>query len=131
MNRDTYYYAKIRIRSRAKAFGIAAIASAIIFSTAPYIAIILGSFAVMFAMLGRGDEKKFTTDGIAAIATGLGAIFISIAVFLSVIYALKTNDEYRKNVGEYMDQIYGETYMDQSGMSMSEMLDQLLGERTD
>lgn len=131
MNRDIYYYAKVKMCNRGKFFGIAALACAFIFPTVPYISIVLGATAVIFAILSRGEDIRYSKDAKVALSTGLSAIIICIVVFGSVFVALKANDEYRHNVGEYMDELYGTMYSEEMGESFSDILDDFFAEGSD
>lgn len=110
MDKQTYYYLKTRMQNRAKVFGIASLATAIIFATVPYLSLSLAGFSLLFAILSRGEQIKFSRDLKIAIGTSIATIVISCYVFFSVFYALKINPEYRENVGAYMDQLFSTTY---------------------
>ena len=131
MNYEYYLFSKTKMRARAKALGIAAVTCAVIFFTAPYIALVLGSFAILFGVLSLGGEEKASKDSKVSIISGLIAIIIAVSMFASVYFSLRNNVEYRHNVEEYMDTIYGTLYEEEYGEKFSERMEKFFAGRTE
>ena len=131
MNYEYYRLSKHKMRQRAKAMGIASLVCAIVFITWPFISIILAGFAILFAALSRGSDTEFHSDAKIALGTSIIALCISVFVFGSVFVALKTNDEYRHNVEETMDTLYGSTYADLYGETFGESMERFFSGRSD
>ena len=126
-----YRFAKIRLRQRAKAFGIASVVCALVFISAPYLALGLASFAILFGVLSRGSDTGYNRDSKMAIVTGLIAIVFSVFIFASVLLTLKNNPEYRQNVAETAEKLYGDMYEQEYGKSISEMMDEFFAGRSE
>ena len=131
MNYEYYRLSKHKMRQRAKVMGIAALVCAIVFITFPFISIVLAGFAILFASLSRGSDSNFHSDAKIGLATSIVALCISFYVLGSVFFALKTNDEYRHNVEETMDALYGSMYSDVYGESFGESMEKFFQGRSD
>ncbi len=131
MNYEYYRLSKVKMRQRAKAMGIASLVCAIIFVTWPFLAIILAGFAILFASLSRGSDVNFHSDAKIGLGTAIVALCISFSVLGSVFFALKTNDEYRHNVEETMDTLYGSMYEDLNGETFGESMERFFSGRSD
>ncbi len=131
MNYEYYRLSKHKMRQRAKAFGIASLVCAIVFITWPFLSVILAGFAILFASLSRGSDTEFHSDAKIALGTSIIALCISFFVLGSVYMALKTNDEYRHNVEETMDTLYGSMYGDVNGETFGESMERFFSGRSD
>lgn len=128
MQRELYFFSRYKMRKRAKMFGIASLVTLVIFIYFPIISFILAALAVLFAVLSKGGEETLSRDGKVAMYTGLATILIFVYIFGRMFYALKTNPEYRRQLGESMDQIYYQMAPeDQSSKPYSELLEQYFG----
>lgn len=78
--------------------------------------VILGSLAVIFAILSKGSSKKMTGKSIAGFFMGLGAVFCSVGIVAGTIYLFINNDEYRAEFNNAYKAAYGvsfDEYMDE------------------
>lgn len=123
-----YHEGKLVYERRSRLLGIAALASAFLLNTFPYIALVLGGFAVMFALLSKGYNETVSRDAKTGFWTGLGAIIISISIIVSALVALKINPDYRASITELSETLLGDYAEENLGMSVTEMMSELFGE---
>ncbi len=114
---------------RSERFGIIALGSAFFLISVPYIALIFGGLAILFAFFSKGAGHTYPKDAKTGLWTGCTAITIALIVFLSVLVLLKFSPDYRNSIAQYMDTIYGDTYSEILGdESFSNILNNLFGE---
>ena len=126
-----YRFAKIRLRQRAKSFGIASVVCALVFISAPFLSMGLAALAILFGILSRGSDTGYNRDSKMAIVTGLIAIGFSVFIFASTFLMLKNNPEYRHSVAETAEKLYGDMYEQEYGKSFSEMMDEFFAGRSE
>lgn len=130
---DSFRYALYRegkriYEDRARILGIAALAAAFLMTTFPFLALVLGGFAVLFALLSKGYNETLSRVARTGFWTGLGAIVISLSLIFSTVFALKINKEYRDNVTEMAETLFGDFYEESYGISVTEVMSELFGE---
>lgn len=131
MDRTYYLFSKERMKRRARLCGIAGLACAFLFSSVPYISLGLGGFAILWALLSRGNDYKLSKEAEIGVYTGIGAILVTLFMFAIAIFTLKTNDEYRNTVIDTFESVYGSQYEELYGESLTDRLNRLLGERSE
>lgn len=114
---------------RATFFGIGAIVTA--FMTMPFFSVPLACFAILFAYLAKGKEHSLDRDGKIAMTTALVGIIVSVVITAKVYTALSTDEEYRNNVAQLADTLYGDEYTELYGESFSDMMNRLFSGRTE
>lgn len=131
MDRYLYEENRLKMAHRAKSFGIAALASAVILFSIPYIAIGLGFLSILFAILSKGYKPKIDKDAKVGIAVAVLGIVVSFSILGSTFYKLYSDVEYRNTVTTIVDQMYGSEYEEQYGESFSDMINKLFGDSAD
>lgn len=105
-----------------------------------YLPLILGSLAIIFALLSKGYGKKMVTTakvGFVSAITGLSAIVSLIGIFLLSLWLLLVTctDQQLLQYAQQMDQTFeaqtGQSVEDTVGMSYEDMMDMLLTLRED
>lgn len=83
--------------------------------TTVIVPIICGSLAVIFAILSKGTNNKFSKNGYRGFWTGIASIAISITLLITTFYLIFYNQEYRAYINEQYTTHYGvsfDEYMD-------------------
>lgn len=88
--------------------GIIAVIS--VFTMTIYPAVILGALAIIFAVLSRGEEKKYSDRAKTGIVTGSVAIGIDIALIAATLMLIFSNGEFKKQLNDACMQVYGQTF---------------------
>ena len=128
MQSREYIFKQTKMAKTAMAFGIAAIVFALIYM--PYFSIPLGCFALLFAVLSKGNSFSFSREGKIALLTGVAGIAIAVMIFAKVYNALATDADYRKNIAEYAEMLYGDTYEELYGESIADMMEEMFSGRS-
>jgi len=126
---NSYFLFKDKMSRRAMIMGIASIVTA--FMSMPFISVPLASFAILFAILSKGGSYKLSKDARTAVYTACIGIFLAVAITAKVSNALATDEEYRNNVAQLADTLYGDDYQEVYGESFSDMLNRMFSERTE
>ena len=127
MDRYLYEETRLNLVRRARNFAVASLSCSIVLFTAPYIAIGLGFFAILFAFLSKGYRPKMDKEAVTAVKFAVIGIIISSSILFTLTYRLATDKEYRNDVISTMDNFYGVEYEAQYGMKPSDMLNQWFG----
>ena len=127
MDRYLYEETRLNLVRRARNFAVASLSCSIILFSAPYIALGLGFFAILFAFLSKGYRPKMDKEAVTAVKFAVAGIIISCSILFSLTYKLATDKEYRNDVISVMDSFYGTEYEAQYGMKPSDMLNQWFG----
>jgi len=127
---DKYLYEEYRLKMahRARSFGIAAIASAAVLFSIPYIAIGLGFLAILFAILSKGYKPHLDRDAKFGVGISIIAICVGLTILGSTFYKLYTDADYRNSVTQAVDMLYGDSYEEMYGESFSDMMDTFFGD---
>ncbi len=128
MNPQEYIYRQHKMSRLALSFGIASVIFN--FMLMPYIAIPLGCFAILFAALSRGNSLSFSKEGWIALIAGLAGVIIACSMFVKVYNALTTNEQYRNDILQYAETLYGDQYEELYGESLSDIMERLFPERS-
>lgn len=130
---DKYLYEENRLKMahRARSFGVASLASAVVLFSIPYIAIGLGFLAILFAVLSKGYKPHVDRDAKFGIGIAIVGICIALSVLGSTFHKLYTDAEYRNNVTAVVDQLYGDTYEEVYGENFTDTMNRLFGEIND
>ncbi|MBO4679177.1 MAG: hypothetical protein J5626_05860 [Lachnospiraceae bacterium] len=127
MDRYLYEETRLNLVRRARNFAVASLSCSIILFSAPYIALGLGFFAILFAFLSKGYRPKMDKEAVTAVKFAAAGIIISCTILFSLTYKLATDKEYRNDVISVMDSFYGTEYEAQYGMKPSDILSQFFG----
>ena len=127
MDRYLYEETRLTLVRRARNFAVASLSCSIILFSAPYIALGLGFFAILFAFLSKGYRPKMDKEAVTAVKFAVAGIIISFSILFSLTYRLATDKEYRNDVITVMDSFYGAEYESQYGMKPSDVLNQWFG----
>ena len=96
MDRYLYEETRLNLVRRAINFAVASLSCSIVLFTAPYIAIGLGFFAILFAFLSKGYRPKMDKEAVTAVKFAVIGIIISSSILFTLTYRLATDKEYRK-----------------------------------
>ena len=127
MDRYLYEETRLNLVRRSRNFAVASLSCSIILFSAPYIALGLGFFAILFAFLSKGYRPKMDKEAVTAVKFAIAGIAISFTILFSLTYKLATDSAYRNEIGATMDSFYGETYKDEYGMMPSEVFNRFFG----
>ncbi|MBR5945309.1 MAG: hypothetical protein IKZ94_10230 [Lachnospiraceae bacterium] len=127
MDRYLYEETRLNLVRRARNFAVASLSCSIILFSAPYIALGLGFFAILFAFLSKGYRPKMDKEAVTAVKFAIAGICISAGIIFSLTYKLATDTEYRNDVITVMDSFYGTEYEAQYGMKPSDVLNKWFG----
>lgn len=127
MDRYSYEDTRIRMAHSARNVGLFALLFSIVLGSVPFLSVILGALAIVLAILSKGPYEKMLKEAKNAVYTGLFGIVIGVGIFAFTIYNLINNDEYRNQVLEYADMIYGQEYQELYGDNPSDLVNQFIG----
>ncbi|MBQ0027781.1 MAG: hypothetical protein KBS96_04185 [Lachnospiraceae bacterium] len=88
--------------------GIIAIIS--VFTMTIYPAMILGSLAIIFAILSKGSERKYSDRAKTGITAGIIALGMDIALVAATFMLIFSNGEFKKQLNDACEQMYGQTF---------------------
>lgn len=87
-------------------FGILSVLScSVIFFALP-----AGGLSILFAILSKGNDKKFQPLSLAGIGTSAFGILVSLAITIGGIYLFMTNDYYHNQLNATCKQLYNVTF---------------------
>ena len=89
-------------------FGMIAIATCSMF----FIALPAGGLSILFAILSKGRERKMQAICKAGIITSAIGIFLSFLITGAAFYLVFSNPDYRQQLNDMSQQMYGETFDD-------------------
>lgn len=127
MDRYSYEDTRIRMAHTARNVGLFAFLFSIILGSIPFISVILGALAIVLAILSKGPYEKMLKEAKNAVYTGLMGIVIGVGVLAFTVYNLLNNSDYRNQVLEYADMLYGQEYQDIYGGKPSDIVNQFIG----
>lgn len=131
MDSKFFSFMKNRMIQRAMILGIIAAGISIFMPTAMYLSIGLGCLSILFVILSKTDNGPTPGKAKVALATAIPAVGISVLIIALVMLTLKFNTTYRNNVGELIDEVYGDTFEELYGESFTDTLNDLFGERNE
>lgn len=125
---DKYLYGETRIMMsrRSKVLGILAVASGILFFVFPLLAIILASFAILFAFLSKGYHPKYDKDAKKGMILGTIVLSIFLALGTFGVCEFVFDDEFREAFYQELDEKYEDTYGELLGVKPSELFKEIL-----
>ena len=127
MDKFAYEETRLKYAHKARSFGIAAIASSLILYSIPYIAMGLGFFAILFAILSKGYKPTIDKDAKFGILFATIGICISVGVLGTTFYKFFNDEAYRNQIFSTIEQLYGDEYEDLYGESITDMWDSYTG----
>lgn len=89
-------------------FGMIAIATCSMF----FIALPAGGLSILFAILSKGRERKMQAICKAGIITSAIGMFLSVIITGAAFYMMFSNPDYRQQLNDMSQQMYGETFDD-------------------
>lgn len=90
--------------------GILSIVS--IFTMMIYPAIILGSVAIILALLSRGSESRLADKAKTGLTTGIIALIVDICIAGIAVFILFSDGAYKSQINDACKQMYGQTFDD-------------------
>ncbi|MBR3684155.1 MAG: hypothetical protein IKL78_04705 [Lachnospiraceae bacterium] len=91
----------------AMVLGIVTIVTAIF--TTVYIPFITGGLSIIFAVISRGEKRRFSSTALGGIFSACVGIFINVAIIVGCFYLYNTDPQIREQVNEYIEQMTGQT----------------------
>lgn len=88
-----------------------------------YPAIILGSVAIILALLSRGKEKRLPDKARTGLTTGIVAIVVNIVVVGGAVAILFSDGAYKQQLNSMCAEMYGQTFDDMINDAMDGSLD--------
>ena len=125
MNVNQYLQSQLKMAKKAMAFGIASAVFGVMYM--PYFAVPLAAFGILFALLSRGNGSAVLKEAKIGIITGLAGAVIAVTVTVKVLNALNTDEDYRNNIIEYAEMLYGDDYEELYGESLGDSMKELFG----
>lgn len=101
--------------------GIIAVIS--VFTMTIYPAIILGSLSIIFGILSRGEDKRFSDRAKTGLVTGTVAIGIDLALVGATLMLIFSNGEFKQLLNETCKEVYGQTFDDMLEDAMDGSID--------
>lgn len=104
-----------------KICGIIAVVSIITLMIYP--AIMLGSVAIILALLSRGSGSKLPDKARTGLTTGIVALIVNIAIVAGAVAILFSHGEYKNQLNDMCAEMYGQTFDDMVNDAMDGSLD--------
>ncbi len=95
-----------------KAYILGIIGLISVFTFTVYPAMILGSLAIILALLSKGTDKKLHESAKTGVILGTIALAMNIALIGSSFYMIFTQPQLRQQFDEMYESIYGESFSD-------------------
>lgn len=92
-----------------------------------FISMIACGLSILFALLSRGNDQKLNGLCKAGIATSVFGLICSVGVTASACYMMFYDTEYRQQLNEACEQIYGITFddmLEEAYPELNEMINQ-------
>ena len=116
--------AKIGKNSMAKAAQVCGVIGIIsIFTMMIYPAIVLGSMAIILALLSRGSESKLPDKARKGLTTGIIALVVDLSVVIVGVALIFSDGPYKQEINSISKQMYGQTFDDMLQDAMDGSLD--------
>jgi len=101
------------VNGMARAARVCGILSVIsIFTFMIYPAIVIGSLAIILALLSRGEEKNLSDMAKTGMTTGIIAMVVNVAILGMACMLLFSDGEYKAQINDTCKQMYGQTFDD-------------------
>lgn len=123
-----YSFMQNRMSHRAMVLGIGSIVLAFMYM--PYFSVPLAFFAILFGLLSRGYSSTPSKEAKIGLISAVMGIVIAVAITYKAFTAFVTDTEYRNNVLEAAELMYGETYQEMYGIDLSDTIDAWIAERS-
>lgn len=108
--RNIYSRKPNQMETASQICGIIAVIS--VFTMMIYPALVLGSLAIIFAILSRGSAKKLYDRAVTGIITGGIAIAVDIALLVASLAIIFSNGPMKQQLNDACKQMYGQTFDD-------------------
>lgn len=96
-----------------------------------YIPMILGSIAIVLAILSKGTKKNMPGQATAGLVCGAGGLVVNVGIFTVAMVFIFTHPEILQDMARTYDaqieQIYGESTEDMLGQSLEDMINETFG----
>lgn len=112
---------------RAKNFGLASVFCLFLLFSFPFVAAILGAFAILFAILSKGYHDKMDKDASFGVKLGAASLIIGASIVAFSFAKLYFDESFRQQTMSVVDMYYGPEYEEQFGMSPSELIESIIG----
>lgn len=125
---DIYLLTQNKMCRRAMGFGITSLAFSFMYM--PFISVPLAFFAILFAALSRGYSLKYDKAAKIGYITAVIGIVVALATSYKAYSAFVNDDEYRTQILETMEMVYGDSYEELYGENLTESINNWLEERS-
>ena len=109
--------------------GIISILSTILMTL--YIPMILGSIAIVLAILSKGSKNNMPGQATAGIVCGAGGLVVNVGIFTAALVFVFSHPEILQETARtydtFLEQYYGESTEEMFGQSMEDMINETFG----
>lgn len=96
-----------------------------------YVPMILGSIAIVLAILSKGTKKNMPGQATAGLVCGAGGLVVNVGIFTAAMVFIFTHPEFLQDMARTYDaqieQIYGESTEEILGQSLEDMINETFG----
>lgn len=134
-NENNYRYASPyimpgkKLANAAMTLGILSILSTILMTV--YIPLILGSIAIVLAILSKGAKPNMVSQAMTGLICGIDGLIMNIGILAASLMIIFSHPEALREAAKTCDaqieQIYGESTEEMLGKSFEDMVDEMLG----
>ncbi len=126
---DPYLYEESRQRMArlARNFGIAALVCSFMFGSLFFVVIGFACLSVLIAFLSKGKKPRIDNAAKVGMAAGLLGTVITLAMLGNTVYKLYNDADYRNNVIETSEKMYGDMYRELYGIDIAETFNNFFG----
>lgn len=128
MYRLSYEQLRYKMSSASKVLGIVALISAIILPGFFIVPMGLGALAILIGFLSKGYNFKFGHDERLGVILGSIGIAVSMLICAYAVTTIISHPEELSEIVGSADAVYGDDYKELYGKSLTEMLDEIMGE---
>ncbi len=118
-----------KLANAAMVLGIISILSTILMTI--YIPVILGSIAVILAILSKGTKPRMAGQAMTGLICGIGGLIMNLGILVTTLSFIFSHPKLLQDAAKIYDtqfeQIYGESTEDVLGQSLEDMINETFG----
>lgn len=118
-----------KLANAAMVLGIISILSTILMTI--YIPLILGSIAIILAILSKGSKSRMAGQAMTGLICGAGGLVMNLCILITTLSFIFSHPEILQDAARTYDaqfeQIYGESTEDVLGQSIEDMINETFG----
>lgn len=118
-----------KLANAAMALGILSIVSTILMTI--YIPLILGSIAIVLAILSKGVKPHMVSQAMTGLVCGIGGLIMNIGILAASLMFIFSHPDVLRDAAKTYDaqfeRIYGESTEDMLGQSLEDMVNEMFG----